>query len=100
VLRGRMSLVGPRPLRMDYLGRYSPGQARRHLVKPGVTGLAQVSGRERLGWEQRFDLDVQYVATCSFTGDLRILWQTVKRLLADVEPAEGALVTEFVGGAS
>ena len=95
VLRGRMSLVGPRPLRMDYLVRYSSRQARRHLVKPGVTGLAQVSGRERLAWEQRFDLDVRYVATCSFTGDLGILWQTVKRLLADVEPAGGPLVTEF-----
>ena len=98
VLRGRMSLVGPRPLRMDYLPRYSPGQARRHLVKPGMTGLAQVSGRERLGWEERFALDVQYVATCSFAGDLRILWRTIRRPHTDAEPVDGPLVTAFVGG--
>lgn len=99
VLTGRMSLVGPRPLRLDYLGRYSAEQARRHLVKPGLTGLAQVGGRERLDWDSRFDLDVEYVATCSFAGDLRILWQTARRLLADAEPARGPLVSEFVGAA-
>ena len=100
VLTGRMSLVGPRPLRLDYLGRYSQRQARRHLVKPGLTGLAQVSGRERLDWDARFDLDVEYVATCSFAGDLRILWRTARRLLADAEPATGPLVAEFIGSTS
>ena len=73
VLRGEMSLVGPRPLLMDYLGRYTPRQARRHAVKPGLTGLAQVSGRNALSWEEKFDLDLHYVERRTLWLDLRIL---------------------------
>ena len=73
VLRGDMSLVGPRPLLMEYLPLYSPEQARRHEVRPGITGLVQVSGRNTLGWEEKFRLDVAYVDRCSLATDLRIL---------------------------
>lgn len=76
-----MSLVGPRPLLVEYLDRYTPEQARRHEVRPGVTGLAQVSGRNALTWEQKFALDVEYVDTRTFLGDLRILWQTLAPVL-------------------
>lgn len=81
VLRGEMSLVGPRPLLMEYLTRYSPTQARRHEVRPGLTGLAQVNGRNTLSWEERFRLDVEYVETRSFSLDCRILAATVKKVL-------------------
>ena len=77
VVRGDMSLVGPRPLQMAYLTRYSPRQARRHEVKPGLTGLAQVSGRNDLTWGERFELDVEYVDGQSLLLDLRILLRTV-----------------------
>lgn len=77
VIRGDMSLVGPRPLLVEYLDRYTPEQARRHEVRPGVTGLAQVSGRNALTWEEKFALDVQYVDSHTFLGDLRILWRTI-----------------------
>src|SRR5438046_2071338 len=77
VVRGDMSLVGPRPLLMQYLDRYTPHQARRHDVRPGITGLAQVRGRNALPWEKRFDLDVWYVDHWSFTLDLRILARTI-----------------------
>jgi undecaprenyl phosphate N,N'-diacetylbacillosamine 1-phosphate transferase len=76
VLKGDMSLVGPRPLLMQYLSRYSPEQARRHEVKPGITGWAQVNGRNAISWEQKFKLDVDYVEKQSFTLDLKILWIT------------------------
>jgi lipopolysaccharide/colanic/teichoic acid biosynthesis glycosyltransferase len=81
VLRGDMSLVGPRPLLMQYLGRYTAHQARRHEVRPGITGLAQVSGRNRLSWEDRFDLDVWYVDHRSLWLDLRILFRTVRKVV-------------------
>ena len=77
VLRGDMSLVGPRPLLMEYLERYSPAQARRHEVLPGITGLAQVSGRNALTWEEKFALDVWYVDHQSLRLDLQILWRTL-----------------------
>jgi lipopolysaccharide/colanic/teichoic acid biosynthesis glycosyltransferase len=77
VLRGDMSLVGPRPLLVRYLDRYSPRQARRHEVRPGLTGLAQVSGRNAVGWDERFELDVQYVEGWTIGGDLRIMARTV-----------------------
>ncbi|MGJ9402122.1 sugar transferase [Arthrobacter sp. KK5.5] len=77
VLRGDMSLVGPRPLLVQYLGRYSTHQARRHQVRPGITGLAQISGRNNLEWNAKFDLDVQYVDGISFGTDLSILWRTL-----------------------
>src|SRR5262249_34025072 len=77
VLRGDMSLVGPRPLLVEYLPRYSPEQARRHEVKPGITGLAQVTGRNALSWPQKFALDVFYVDHWSLALDLKILAKTV-----------------------
>jgi undecaprenyl phosphate N,N'-diacetylbacillosamine 1-phosphate transferase len=76
VLKGDMSLIGPRPLLMQYLTRYSPEQAKRHNVKPGITGWAQVNGRNAISWEQKFKYDVEYVEKQSFTLDLRILWMT------------------------
>lgn len=76
VLRGEMSLVGPRPLMVQYLGRYSPRQARRHDVLPGITGLAQVKGRNALSWDEKFEWDVRYVETRSLWLDLKILWLT------------------------
>ena len=83
VLRGDMSLVGPRPLLMEYLPRYSAEQARRHEVKPGITGWAQVNGRNALSWEEKFRLDVWYVDHASLWLDLEIiartLWKTIKR---------------------
>lgn len=83
VLRGDLSLVGPRPLLMQYLERYSPEQARRHEVKPGITGWAQVNGRNAITWEEKFGLDIWYVEHQSIKLDLRILlltvWQALKR---------------------
>lgn len=76
VLKGDMSLVGPRPLLMQYLPRYSPEQAKRHNVKPGITGWAQVNGRNAISWEQKFKLDVEYVEKQTFILDLKILWMT------------------------
>jgi lipopolysaccharide/colanic/teichoic acid biosynthesis glycosyltransferase len=81
VLRGQMSLVGPRPLLVQYLGRYSPRQARRHEVRPGLTGLAQVMGRNALSWEERFEWDIRYVETHGMWLDLKILLLTVKTVL-------------------
>jgi lipopolysaccharide/colanic/teichoic acid biosynthesis glycosyltransferase len=81
VLRGDMSLVGPRPLLMEYLGAYTPEQARRHEVLPGVTGWAQVNGRNALSWEEKFRLDVWYVDHRTFWLDLKILWLTVKAVV-------------------
>jgi undecaprenyl phosphate N,N'-diacetylbacillosamine 1-phosphate transferase len=76
ILKGDMSLVGPRPLLMQYLSRYSPEQSRRHEVKPGITGWAQVNGRNAICWEQKFKLDVEYLEKQSFSLDLKILWMT------------------------
>jgi len=76
VLRGDMSLVGPRPLLREYLERYTPEQARRHEVRPGITGWAQVNGRNAVSWEDRFAMDVWYVDNRSLALDLRILWRT------------------------
>ena len=99
VLRGDMSLVGPRPLLMQYLERYTPHQARRHEVKPGLTGWAQVNGRNAISWEEKLSLDVWYVDHRSFGLDLKVLWLTLLQL---VRPrgitAEGeATMTEFMG---
>ena len=77
VLRGEMSLVGPRPLLMDYLDRYTPEQAQRHDVKPGITGWAQVNGRNTLTWNEKFALDIWYVHNSSFKIDSQILWRTI-----------------------
>lgn len=81
VIRGEMSLVGPRPLLMEYLDRYTPEQARRHEVKPGITGWAQVNGRNALTWEDRFKLDVWYVDHASLLLDLKILFITIIKVL-------------------
>lgn len=97
VIRGDMSLVGPRPLLVGYLDRYSPHQARRHEVRPGLTGLAQVSGRNTLSWEERFDLDVAYVDTHTLRGDLGIIARTIALVLRrDGISGEGtSTMTEF-----
>ena len=81
VLRGEMSLVGPRPLLMEYLPLYSPEQARRHEVRPGITGWAQVNGRNAISWTDKFALDVWYVDHRSIWLDVRILWLTVRKVL-------------------
>lgn len=99
VLRGEMSLVGPRPLLMQYLDRYTPEQARRHEVRPGITGLAQVSGRNALSWDDKFALDVAYVERASLRLDLWILWQTVARVFRreGISAAGQATMPEFMG---
>jgi sugar transferase EpsL len=81
VLKGEMSLVGPRPLLMEYLERYTPFQARRHEVKPGVTGWAQVNGRNAVDWDERFRLDVWYVDHLSFSLDVRIIFLTLTQVV-------------------
>jgi lipopolysaccharide/colanic/teichoic acid biosynthesis glycosyltransferase len=81
VLRGDMSIVGPRPLLMEYLPLYSPEQARRHEVRPGVTGWAQVNGRNAISWEAKFALDVWYVDNQSFWLDLKIIWITIRKVV-------------------
>ncbi|MGE4403627.1 MAG: sugar transferase [Desulfobulbus sp.] len=80
VLKGEMSLVGPRPLLMEYLPLYSPEQARRHEVRPGITGWAQVNGRNAISWEEKFKLDVWYVDNQSLWLDLKILWMTFAKV--------------------
>lgn len=81
VLKGDMSLVGPRPLLMKYLDLYSPEEARRHEVKPGITGWAQVNGRNAISWEEKFRYDIEYVNNQSFFLDLKILWLTLVKVL-------------------
>lgn len=99
VLIGDMSVVGPRPLRLQYMDRYTPEQARRHEVKPGITGWAQVNGRNNLSWEEKFRLDVWYVDNWSLYLDFRILVMTVGKVLRrDGISAEGyATMPEFTG---
>ena len=99
VLRGEMALVGPRPLLVQYLPLYTPGQARRHEVRPGITGLAQVSGRNALCWEKKFELDVQYVDSLSFAGDLAILVKTVLHVVrrSGISAAGQATASPFQG---
>ncbi len=102
VLRGDMSLVGPRPLLEQYLDRYTPEQARRHDVRPGITGLAQISGRNALSWDRRFELDVEYVQTVSFGLDLRILASTIGRVMNrdGISQPGHATAEEFMGRAT
>jgi sugar transferase EpsL len=99
VLMGDMSLVGPRPLLIQYLERYTPEQARRHEVKPGITGWAQVNGRNAITWENKFKLDVWYVDHVSLKLDMKILWMTfIKVLKREGISAEGhATMPEFLG---
>lgn len=79
ILKGDMSLVGPRPLLVQYLERYNERQARRHEVRPGITGWAQVNGRNAISWEQKFEYDVEYVEKCSFFLDIKIIIMTIKK---------------------
>ena len=102
VLKGEMSLVGPRPLLMEYLPLYSPQQARRHEVRPGITGWAQVNGRNALGWDEKFKLDVWYVDHRSLWLDIKILWLTVKKVLVreGISAAGEATMPRFTGDKS
>ena len=99
VLKGEMSLVGPRPLLMEYLPRYSPDQMRRHEVRPGITGWAQINGRNALTWQEKFELDVWYVDHQSLRLDLKILWLTlIKVLKREGISAEGHVtMSKFMG---
>ncbi|HEY3317713.1 MAG TPA: sugar transferase [Coriobacteriia bacterium] len=99
VLRGEMSLVGPRPLLVEYLPLYNAEQTRRHLVKPGITGLAQVNGRNSLNWEERFEFDVRYVDRASFAEDLRILGATFVSVVSGegIGHAGGVGMPRFTG---
>lgn len=99
VLKGDMSLVGPRPLAMEYLSRYNPEQARRHDVKPGITGWAQVKGRNHLSWEERFKLDVWYVDNYNFWFDLKIILLTIKTVILreGVVPEGRSAIQDFMG---
>ena len=99
VLKGDMSLVGPRPLLMEYLPFYNAEQAKRHNVRPGITGYAQVNGRNSLSWEEKFKLDTWYVEHQSFLLDMKILLKTVKKVIVrDGISAEGeATMTKFTG---
>lgn len=101
VLKGDMSLVGPRPLLMEYLPLYSPDQARRHEVRPGVTGWAQVNGRNALSWDEKFKLDVWYVDNQSLWLDIRILFLTVKKVLVrEGISADGEATVQYFKGNS
>jgi sugar transferase EpsL len=99
VLNGEMSLVGPRPLLVSYLDKYTPEQARRHDVKPGITGWAQVNGRNAISWEQKFKLDVWYVDNQSLILDLKILLMTIKKVVVreGISQANQATMTLFEG---
>jgi len=99
VLKGDMSLVGPRPLLMQYLDRYTPEQARRHEVKPGITGWAQINGRNALTWEEKFKLDVWYVDNQSFWLDIKIIFMTIWKILKreGINQQGQATMEEFKG---
>lgn len=99
VLKGDMSLIGPRPLLPQYLALYSPGQARRHEVRPGITGWAQCNGRNALTWCRKFEYDVWYVDHISFATDCRIVWSTLKKtIMRDGINSEGSATTEAFNG--
>ena len=99
VLKGDMSLVGPRPLLVAYLDRYTPQQARRHEVKPGITGWAQISGRNTISWEEKFKLDVWYVDNWSLWLDIKILFNTFIKVIKKegISHPNYATMTEFQG---
>lgn len=99
VLKGDMSLIGPRPLFVKYLSRYTPEQARRHEVRPGITGWAQVNGRNNISWDQKFALDVYYVDHLSFALDCKVILTTVKKVFMreDISATGEATIKEFFG---
>ena len=99
MLKGDMSVVGPRPLLVRYLDRYNEHQARRHEVRPGFTGLAQVHGRNAISWDEKFDWDVQYVDHITFLGDWKIIFETVRTVLKreGISAAGEATMGEFMG---
>jgi lipopolysaccharide/colanic/teichoic acid biosynthesis glycosyltransferase len=97
VLKGEMSFVGPRPLLIEYLDRYDDRQKRRHDVKPGITGWAQVNGRNTISWEQKFEYDVWYVENQSFWLDMKILWLTFLKVVkrSDISSDSSATMEKF-----
>ncbi len=99
MLKGDMAMVGPRPLLVQYLGRYNAHQARRHEVRPGFTGLAQVHGRNSISWEEKFDWDVKYVDRITFLGDWKIVLETVKTVIKreGINAESSATMNEFMG---
>lgn len=100
ILKGDMSIVGPRPLLVKYLPLYNATQRRRHEVRPGLTGLAQINGRNAISWEDKFRLDVEYVDNITFLGDVKIIWGTVMKVLKrdGISSASSATMEEFMGG--
>lgn len=102
VLRGDMSLVGPRPLLMEYLPLYSPEQARRHDVRPGITGWAQVNGRNAISWDEKFALDLWYVNNRSLWLDMKIIWLTIRKVIRreGISAAGEATMPKFQGPGS
>lgn len=99
ILIGNMAIVGPRPLLVRYIERYSPEQRRRHEVRPGFTGLAQINGRNAISWEDKFKYDVQYVDNVTFIGDIKIIFGTVKTVLKreGISAENSATMQEFMG---
>lgn len=99
VLKGDMSLIGPRPLLVEYLEFYSDEQKRRHEVRPGITGWAQVNGRNAISWEQKFEYDIWYVDNCSFVLDIRILWMTVLKVFKreGINATDSVTMSKFTG---
>lgn len=99
MVKGDMAVVGPRPLLVQYLSRYNAHQARRHEVRPGFTGLAQVHGRNAISWEEKFDWDVKYVDDITFKGDVKIILDTVRTVVKKegISGGESATMTEFMG---
>ena len=102
ILKGDMSVIGPRPLLVRYLPRYNSFQRRRHEVRPGLTGLAQVNGRNALGWEEKFEYDVRYVDNLTFAMDVRIFFATVRAVLKHegINSETSATMEEFMGSES
>ncbi|MGI6264926.1 MAG: sugar transferase [Acutalibacteraceae bacterium] len=100
ILKGDMSVVGPRPLLVQYLPRYNATQRRRHEVRPGLSGYAQVHGRNAVSWEEKFEMDIAYVDHITFAGDLKIVWQTVKQAFFKrdgISSASSVTMEEFMG---
>jgi lipopolysaccharide/colanic/teichoic acid biosynthesis glycosyltransferase len=99
ILKGDMSIVGPRPLLVKYVPRYTPEQRRRHDVRPGLTGIAQINGRNTITWEERFAYDIEYVDNISFIGDIKIILGTVKAVFnrSGITSETSATMEEFMG---